>query len=95
MYTSIYDPDLPEYALCLVSVEDCYKPNYSTLDYYKDIIKDLTVEEIDNIMHPIALSRLKEEYLDTHNRLEHMAPSEMFTLCDHNHLPKRFLRLKN
>ena len=31
----------------------------STLDDYKDIIKDLTVEHIENIMHPKALSRLE------------------------------------
>ena len=52
------------------------------------------MEDIENIIHPKALERLEEEYLHTHNRLQQMPPSEMFTLCDHNHLPKIFLRLK-
>ena len=54
----------------------------------------MIVEDIENGMHPKVLSRLKEEYLDTHHRLQHMPPLEIFTLCDHNHLPKRYLRLK-
>ena len=54
----------------------------STLDDYKDIIKDLSVEDIETIMHPKVLSRLEEEYLDIPNCLQHMPPSEIFTLCD-------------
>ena len=55
----------------------------------------MTAEDIENRMHPKAASRLEEKYLDTHDRLQYMPPSEIFTLCDHNHLPKRFFRLKD
>ena len=33
--------------------------------------------------------------MDTHDRLQHMPPSEMFNLSIHDHLPKRFLKLKD
>ena len=86
----------------IVTTRECLRPTRkkdnitlpSTLDDYKDIIKYLTVKDIENIMQPNALSRLEEEYLDTHNRLQHMSSSEIFVLCDLNHLPKIFFRLK-
>ena len=45
-------------------------------------------------MHPKPLSRPEVEFLDTHDRLQHIPYSDMFALCGYGHLPRRFLKLK-
>ena len=67
----------------------------STLQDYKALINELDDHDIRNLIHPKPLSLLETEFLDTHNRLQHMPSSEMFNLSIHGHLPKRFLKLKN
>eukprot|EP00986_Skeletonema_menzelii_P004558 scaffold1561_cov129-Skeletonema_menzelii.AAC.11 len=64
------------------------------LDYCKEI-KDVTQEELKELVYPRQLSPVQQEFLSWHNRLFHMPFSQMYKLAKLGFLPKRFLKCTN
>ena len=68
-------------------------PIYS--NYYINESKNLTQEQIDNIIFPVVLSPLKQEFKYWHDKLSHLHPKSLFRLEIFGVLQSKFIDLKN
>jgi hypothetical protein len=77
-------PDTPDIASIPITIPDI-----------QEAARQLSVDEVDSILHPNALSPAEQEFLDLHHRLFHLPYSVMFRLAKVGFLPKYLLRLKD
>ena len=64
------------------------------LDYCQEI-KDISPEELKELVYPRQLSPVQQEFLSWHNRLFHMPFGQMYKLAKLGILPKRFMKCTN
>ena len=74
--------------------DDDYFHIPQNLQEYQAKANDLEPEDLFKVMHPITLTPLEQEFMDSHHSLQHAPFVEMFRMAEYGHLPKRFLKLK-
>ena len=61
------------------------------LDYYKEVEKGLTKEEVQRLAYPLVLSPVQQELMSWHHRLYHLPFWWLFQYAKMGYLPKQFL----
>ena len=65
-----------------------------TLEEYQSKASELEPADLHKIMHPVTLTPLEQELMDSHHSLQHISYTDMFRMAEYGHLPKRFLKIK-
>ena len=65
-----------------------------TLEEYRSKASELEPADLHKIMHPVTLTPLEQEFMDSHHCLQHISYIDMFRMAEYGHLPKRFLKIK-